>query len=367
MKKINIICPTYRKNENEFLRKVGVLDLVYSVIGKDNIRLCIIDSSPQRLDLFKRKSVYSNIIYLHTPTKEEAFDRYKGVFPYMLDFCITRKHSKFYMYDSLISAWDNFIPWNEGYPITSSLNRQFSSERPSIGMKRNMAIAALEETFGSADIVCYADDDDFRSENYFEYMAKMIQKNDFVRISKWLTCYFQPQPRNTIYGVHNLNLQKDYNGYYLIGTKDKKLYSSREVIGLSSSIEERFSKLIRLAFSPLSYEGAMHVYTMDLWKRSVKEFGGVPPISIAEDVLFFKQCEMYFGKEFCPSLIKNREYNFIRGAHNNTSIVEWTHSVEKSILPLWAQNKINFISAIINSEASLIPFENKIKKILDEN
>lgn len=367
MKKLNIICPTYRKNENEILRKIGLLDLVSSIIGKDNIRLCIIDSSPKKLNLFKRRSIYSNVVYLHTPTKEIAVDKYKKSFPYMLDFCITQKHPKFCMYNNLVSAWDNFIPWNEGYPMEISLKDQFCSDRPSIGMKRNMAIAALEETFGAADIVCYADDDDFRSENYFEYITRMIQKNDFARISKWITCYFQPKSRETICGVHNLNLQKDYNGYFSIGTKDKKLYNSHNIVGLSSFVEERFSKLIRLAFSPLSYEGAMHVYTMDLWKSSVKEFGGIPPISIAEDVLFFKQCEMYFGRKFCPSLIKNREYNFIRSAHNNTSVVEWTHSIKKYALPLWAQNKINFISSLINSEKCFISFENKIKKILDEN
>ncbi len=367
MKKLNIICPTYRKDESEPLRQIGLLDLICSVIGKDNIYLCIIDSSPKELDIFKKKSIYSNIIYLHTPTKKIAIDRYRKSFPYMLDFCITQNHSKFYMYNSLVSAWDNFIPWNEGYPIASSLKDQFLSERPSIGMKRNMAIASLEETFGAADIVCYADDDDFRSENYFEYMSNMIRKNDFVRISKWLTCYFQPKTGKTVCGIHNLNLQKDYNGYFSIGTKDKKLYSSRDIYGLSSSVAERFSKLIRLAFSPLSYEGAMHVYTMDLWKRSVKEFGGIPPISMAEDVLFFKQCEMYFGKEFYSSLVRNREYNFIRGAHNNTSMVEWTRSVEKSTFPLWAQDKINFVLSLINSKKCLISFENKIRKILDEN
>lgn len=367
MKKLNVICPTYRKNSDELLRKVGLLELISSVIGKDNIRLCIIDSSPQKLDLFAKNHVYSNILYLHVPTKEIAITRYGKSFPYMLDFCITQKHPKFCMYDSLVSAWDNFIPWNEGYPLESSLKCQFLADRPSIGMKRNMAIAALEEKFGSADIVCYADDDDFRSKNYFEYMSKMIKDNDFARISKWLTCYFQPKSRKTICGIHNLDLRSDCNGYFSIGTKDKNLYSSRSINGLTSTIDERFSKLIRLAFSPLSYEGAMHVYTMDLWKHSVKEFGGIPPISIAEDVLFFKQCEMYFGKKFCPLLIKNKEYNFIRGAHENTSMVEWTHTIEKSKLPLWAQKEINFISSLLSSEKSFILFENKIKKILDEN
>lgn len=364
MKKLNIICPTYRKNGIGLFRQVGLLELISSVIGKDNIRLCIIDSSPKKSDLFTKNYVYSNILYLHVPTKEIAITRYRKSFPYMLDFCITQKHPKFCMYDSLVSAWDNFIPWDEGYPLKSSLRCQFLADRPSIGMKRNMAIAALEEKFGPADIVCYADDDDFRSENYFEYMSTMIKNYDFARISKWLTCYFQPKSRKTICGIHNLILRRDYNGYFSIGTKDKNLHSSRSINGLTSTVDERFSKLIRLAFSPLSYEGAMHTYTMDLWKHSVEEFGGIPPISIAEDVLFFKQCEMYFGKEFCSLLIKNKEYNFIRGAHDNTSMVEWTHTVEKFKLPLWAQEKINFVSSLLSSEKHFSCFKNKIKKQL---
>lgn len=38
-------------------------------------------------------------------------------------------------------------------------------------MKRNIAIAALDEIFNDGDVICYADDDDFRTAQYFNDMA----------------------------------------------------------------------------------------------------------------------------------------------------------------------------------------------------
>lgn len=34
-------------------------------------------------------------------------------------------------------------------------------------------------------------------------------------------------------------------------------------------------------------------FSMNLWKKAVKNFGGIPPISMAEDVLFFTQCKNF--------------------------------------------------------------------------
>ena len=82
MKKINVICPTFRSREDTIIRKIGIYYLIKSVISKKNIRLCIIDSSPKPLEIFERdKSIYRNIIYIHTPNKEEAIKRYKKYFP----------------------------------------------------------------------------------------------------------------------------------------------------------------------------------------------------------------------------------------------------------------------------------------------
>ena len=65
MKKINVICPTFRFKEDSTIRKLGIYYLIKSIISKKNIRLCIIDSSPKPLEIFERdKSIYGNIIYI---------------------------------------------------------------------------------------------------------------------------------------------------------------------------------------------------------------------------------------------------------------------------------------------------------------
>ena len=71
-----------------------------------------------------------------------------------------------------------------------------------------MAIAALEETFGAGDIVCYADDDDFRDENYFSTMSNLIRNYDYIRISKWLTCNFREETTMPILAFHQVLLRQ---------------------------------------------------------------------------------------------------------------------------------------------------------------
>lgn len=126
MKKINVICPTFRSTEDTIIRKIGIYYLIKSVISKKNIRLCIIDSSPKPLEIFERgKSIYRNIIYIHIPNKEEAIKRYKKLFPKAMDFCITDNHQNFKKYLEIVKAWDYFIPWDEGYPVELSLKNSF--------------------------------------------------------------------------------------------------------------------------------------------------------------------------------------------------------------------------------------------------
>ena len=366
MKKINVICPTFRSREDTIIRKIGIYYLIKSVISKKNIRLCIIDSSPKPLEIFERgKSIYRNIIYIHTPNKEEAIKRYKKIFPQAMDFCITDNHQNLKKYLEIVKAWDYFIPWDEGYPVELSLEKQFLSSRPSIGMKRNMAIAALEETFGAGDIVCYADDDDFRDENYFSTMSNLIRNYDYIRISKWLTCNFREETTMPICGFHDLKLHKDANNYWIPGiSKDVKLYNSQTNESYDLLVKNRYSKLKCLAFSPISYEGAMHVFSMNLWKIAVKYFGGIPSNSMSEDVLFFTQCKNFLGNEFHPYLVRNKNFNFLRCAHNNTSVIEWTASIKLDEMPKWAREKIQYISILLRSPQKLDKFQNDIKELL---
>lgn len=366
MKKINVICPTFRSDKNAIIRKIGVYSLIESLIDKKNVRLCVVDSSVEPLEIFRRnENVYKNIIYLHVPNKRQAFLKYEKLFPQAMKFCITSNHSQFKQILKRIKAWDCFIPWDEGYPVSLSLKKQFLAKRPSIGMKRNMAIAALEETFGAADVICYADDDDFRSDDYFTTMGKLIKDNDYIRISKWLTCNFNVDYSHLDCGVHDLYLHQDANGYWTPGIlANKQLYNSQYEKSYDLLVKNRYSKLKNIAFSPVSYEGAMHVYSMNLWKKTVDKFGGILPVSMAEDVLFFTQCKNFFGEEFRVKLIKNKKFNFLRCAHNNTSVIEWTETINLNQLPQWAIEKIAFICNLLESQKEFEAFEEKLKKIV---
>lgn len=106
---------------------------------------------------------------------------------------------------------------------------------------------------------------------------------------------------------------------------------------------------------------------MNLWKKAVEQFGGIPPISMAEDVLFFTQCKNFWGKGFHVQLIKNRNFNFLRGAHNNTSVIEWTDSIDISQLPKWATDKISLICSLLKSQQKFEIFQKNLKKIINSS
>ena len=364
MQKINIVCPTYREGVGAKMRLIATCHLIQDVIGKENLRLCIIDSSSEPICLFQEeKMVYQNILYLHVPTKNVALQKYATNLPKMLDFCITPEHKDFEKIKELVSAWSYFIPWDDWYPRKATLLDHFLAERPSIGMKRNMALAALEEVFGPADVVCYADDDDFRSGGYFEQMAQELKDKSFIRIAKWLTCCFDEKGKEPLLGINDIGFYQKANGFWVPNlNKAQELYNSRQIDGITNLIKDRYSKLITMALPPISYDGAIHVFKMDLWRKSKEAFFGVLPVSLAEDIIFYMSLERYFGKAFKPAVFENKEFNFIRTAHMNTSLVEWTKKVEFESIPNWARNKILFVQKLLNDEKE---FEKFIKVIVE--
>ncbi len=355
MKKVYIICPTFRDNTHSKLREIGILDLIHQTINKSNLYLCIIDSSKYPLKLFNDLPVINNnIIYLHVPSKKVAIDKYANTFPYAMNFCITKNHNKFDYYLNIVDSWSKFVPWDDNFPHQKTLKDHFLASRPSIGMKRNMAIAALEETFGNGDIICYADDDDFRSKSYFHDMIDYIADNDFIRISKWLTCCFNTSIDNSVYGLYDIPFIQDVNGFFHLKTRDTDiLYNSRNADFCNFSVKEHYSKIKNMAFSPMSYDGAVHVFSKKLWVDSIDAFGGITPVSLGEDTCFFKSCQNYFGSSFKYNMINNKKLNFIRCANNNASLIQWTENIALDDMPKWAQSKIIDIYRLLNSEQEL--------------
>lgn len=369
MQKINIVCPTYREGAGAKMRLIATYHLIQDVIGKENLRLCIIDSSKHSIPLFKNgKMVYQNVLYIHVPTKEKAFQNYANKLPHMLDFCVTKEHKDFEKIKELVADWSHFIPWDDWYPRKATLLDHFLDERPSIGMKRNMALAALEEVFGAGDVVCYADDDDFRSAGYFEQMANELKDKSFVRIAKWLTCCFNDEGKEPLLGVNDMGFYQKANGFWVPDLKKaQELYNSRQIEGITNLIKDRYSKLITMALPPISYDGAIHVFQMDLWRQAKEAFFGVLPVSLAEDIIFYMSLERYLGHEFKPCIFENKEFNFIRTAHVNTSLVEWTERIEFNCIPAWAQKTVSFVQKLLHSEMDFELYEKKMAQLIGAN
>lgn len=367
MQKINIICPTYREGAGARMRLIATYQLIQNVLGRENLRLCIIDSSTEALSVFRQDKIhYQNILYLHVPTKEKAIQRYATCLPKMMDFLITPEHKNFKKTKELVESWAYFIPWDDWYPRKATLLDHFLDERPSIGMKRNMAIAALEEVFGPGDVLCYADDDDLRKENYFDEMASLLQENSFVRIAKWLTCCFE-EKKEPLLGINDMGFYQKANGFWVPDlTKAQELYNSRQIEGITNLIKDRYSKLITMALPPISYDGAIHVFKMAAWREGVEAFGGVLPVSLAEDIIFFMSLARHMGHQFKAKVIENKTFNFIRTAHANTSLVEWTKTIHYLDMPSWAQEVVSFSNRLLADEKLLISFEKRIKDLVND-
>lgn len=362
VKNIYVVCPTYRKRHENSFREIGILFLIERVLHQNNIRLCIVDSSSKPLSIFENKpAINNNIIYLHAPSKKEMVEKYSSIVPKAVDFCITKEHKNFASELERVSSWSNFIPWDKDFPSHGTLKSHFLQKRPSIGMKRNIAIAALDEIFNDGDVICYADDDDFRTAQYFNDMASFLRDNDFIRISKWLTCCFDSDPNNPICGIHNISFKQDINGYFsLQKRKSDTLFNSKNINFCGFSVEEHYSKIKNLAFSPISYDGAMHVFSTQLWRKSVEAFGGIPPVSLGEDTCFFKSCQNYFGKNFKYDLINNKKLNFLRGSGNNASLIQWTDNISIDAMPQWASQTIRNVFALLKFPEKLHQLEYKI-------
>lgn len=232
--------------------------------------------------------------------------------------------------------------------MKSTFKQQITSDRPTIGMKRNFAIAALKEKFSDADYICCFDDDDFRSDNYIANIVNNIGNNDFTRVLRFFT--FAAQTRQ--WGFYNIDFTKDINGNYMPSEKDLNLVmhnslNSDDTKYKNYTVEERFTKLLSLAFPHISCEGGLQTFRFDLWERAVNAFGGIPPVSLGEDILFYRNCKNYFGNNFRSDFIDVSDISFLRVQDiNYTSVAEWTHHLTENDMPVWAKNYIGKFNTI---------------------
>lgn len=358
IKKVFVISPTFRDPQRDNrVRLLGPVALLGQMTEQDfngDIYVAIIDSSPVPHPFFSQLKTKKNdnFIYLHVPDRNAISPEVKAGFPNAMAFIpddreINRPEWQAQVLQS--TAWDRFLPWDEGYPMPETIAQQILKSRPTIGMARNAGIAALEEKFGTADLIIYADDDDYRGSSYVRELAEGVGKHDFTRMFKYITCAIRENEAR--WGLYDIDFEPDVNGNWLPlgGTGNTELKNSLGKGAVySSTIEDKFSRLKCLAFPPISYDGALHAYKFDLWKKAIRSFGGVPITSICEDVLFYKKCHDTFGENF--SAIKTTVTNpsFVRMSDGtNTSVIEWTRDLNEKDVPEWAMEAVRPLQDVL--------------------
>lgn len=88
-------------------------------------------------------------------------EKYSSIVPKAVDFCITKEHKNFASELERVSSWSNFIPWDKDFPSHGTLKSHFLQKRPSIGMKRNIAIAGSLMKYLTMVMCMLREDDEF--------------------------------------------------------------------------------------------------------------------------------------------------------------------------------------------------------------
>ncbi len=371
------MCPTYRVEDSQFnLRLFGVVSLIKQMKNQSfdgDIKICVVDTSSKPHPFFKYfdNDLSNDILYFHIPERNNIDKKIKDNFPYATSFIPTDDDKKTDRWKRIIDiniAWDKFIPWDRNYPTKSTMEQQISWPRPTIGMGRNFSIASLFEKFGDADYIAYADDDDFRSNDYIKDIIDNIGDNDFVRMMKFYT-YHMPKD---LWGLYDVNLKKDINGNWLPAkeTEETVLYNGNEGTNYKEyHLYERFTPLLSLAFPHLSCDGALQAFKFNLWQNMLDEFGGIPITSICEDVVFYRNCKDYFGHNFKSDEIKVKgNPSFLKVADGeNATVLEWNYPLKENEVDDWATEYIKLYRKInLENKNNLENYYEKLgKKFLD--
>ena len=373
IKKIFVVCPTYRDPFSVFnFRLFGVVSLVEQMRNQSfdgRITICIVDTSPNRhpfFECFENDQVSEDLLYFHIPQRDIIDEKIVNKFPYAASFIPTLKDIDSKRWQRLIAmnvAWDRFIPWDNKYPVKNTIKEQIYGSRPNIGMARNFAIASLYEKFGKADYIFYADDDDFRNKNYIEYIFDRIGNNDFVRMMKFYTYHIS----KNLWGMYDINLVQDVNGNWLPSSKDKKnvLYNGIDDSKYRNyTLEQRFPPLLALAFPHISCDGALQVFKFKLWEDMIPQFGGIPITSIAEDIIFYRNCKDCLGYNFKSDEIKvNGKPNFLKVSdEENATVLEWNYNLKETEVENWALDKIKEFNTINSQQYDLNRYYEELGK-----
>lgn len=255
-----------------------------------------------------------------------------------------------------VGAYARFLPFEDDYPIQTNILSQIFLSRPTIGMKKNIGVQALEEKFGKYDAIVYCDDDDHHAPDYIARSISGLGDNSFTRMTRYLTLLFNKESLEKGWGVFDLRIQKDANGYWIL-PEEEKLRSMKmrhpEGYVYEKSIGSKFSRPVSIAWPVLSHEGALHTYSFNAWENSVSAFGGAVPVSFCEDILYYRMLKDHFGRKFCDvrTDVSPGQESFIRIADGrNASVIEWMDDISPSAIPEWGRKALSLLFAAIQRD-----------------
>ncbi len=250
-----------------------------------------------------------------------------------------------------VRTFAKYLPFESDYPVQTNIFSQIFQVRPTIGMKKNVGVAAIADRFGEFDAIVFADDDDHHGPDYVARSIEALGEGHFTRMTRYLTYILHNDETRQIPGIFELKIKKDFNGYWDLPSLEEKRkmhcwhpegYVYDHIIG------KKFSRPVNIAWPILSHEGALHTYSFAAWKKAVSIFGGAVPVSFCEDLLFYRMMKDSFGCEFDDRIteIKPGEESFIRMADGrNESVIEWMETIRLEDFPQWGKEAMSILNA----------------------
>lgn len=363
-----MVCATYRNDEKPSpLRFFGILHLIEEAKSQSfagSVNLAIVDSSPTPHPFFvspKALLAEQGIAYIHIPNRQADLNwrkEFNQASAFVPTDTMIQNDANWLQQAERMKAWDYFLPFEEGFRQIykgPKLSEFMSFDRPTIGMKKNTGIMALTEKFGSADAIIFCDDDDRHHTDYVSEVTTLLEANDFVRPTNWISMVVGETREQDIWGRYDVPFTKDVNGNWQIpDTHINDIFDSSMKDGKGGTyqraVAEKFSRPLNLAFPPLSHDGALHSYSYNVWEKSVELFGGCAPTSFCEDLLFYRLCKDNLPS-FSPTALTTDRDLFIRCADgSNASLIEWNKALSPEDRPEWANAVAAEISRNLHSQ-----------------
>ncbi len=365
-KNVAVVCSTFRNPDKpSALRLIGTSMLAHQMLNQDfegDIKIVIVDDSADPHPFFANlpEAYRDNIIYLHTPSREnvpagiqERYPEACKFYPKDEDF---EKDTFWRAKCMQVEAWMNFLPFDYEFAKTFSVNmlEQVKAERPTIGMKKNLGCQAyIEHTGQVPDVFVFADDDDFHAPNYVSQVVDALGSADFARMIHTYAHNVSPDPQHQFWGEINFRPYKDANGNWMLPDEimDAEAYKYEDGEVIKRPVHDLYQRNLLNAWPILSHDGALHNYTGKAWVAARDKFGGFFPTSFSEDIITHRL--MHQLPNFNSKSIEVEAPAFLRCSDgrncsdfyvtdvidNSTVLPEW---IDKSLRPVYQSHRYSY-------------------------